>query len=154
MSQTLGTVLVLGSGMVAKPGSQYLAENGFSVVVASRNIETAEKLVSAAIKDSKVEKLSISAAQCDVENDAEILEDLVKNSDYVISLLPYLFHVQVAKLAVKHKKQFFTTSYVSEEMKTLQQSALDAGIILLNECGVDPGTDHVKFFTIKKKKRV
>eukprot|EP01080_Neovahlkampfia_damariscottae_P011864 gene11864-5193_t len=143
MSTSLGTVLALGSGLVAKPGAQYLAENGFKVVVASRNLETAEKLCKQAKTDSKNENLPISAAKCDVEQDDEVLEKLVTESDFVISLLPYVFHVKAAKLAIKHKKQFFTTSYVSDEMKKLQQEALDAGIILLNECGVDPGTDHV-----------
>ena len=36
-----------------------------------------------------------------------------------------------------------TTSYISDEMKALDQEAKDAGIIILNEIGVDPGFDHM-----------
>ncbi len=36
-----------------------------------------------------------------------------------------------------------TSSYVSPEMASLDQSAIDAGICILNECGLDPGIDHM-----------
>jgi saccharopine dehydrogenase-like NADP-dependent oxidoreductase len=36
-----------------------------------------------------------------------------------------------------------TTSYVKEPMAQLDQAAKEAGVILLNEIGVDPGIDHM-----------
>jgi len=48
-------------------------------------------------------------------------------------------------IAIKHKKHFFTTSYVSDAMKALEEDAKNAGIVLLNECGVDPGSDHMRY---------
>lgn len=36
-----------------------------------------------------------------------------------------------------------TTSYVSPEMKALDSKAKEAGVIILNELGVDPGYDHM-----------
>ena len=36
-----------------------------------------------------------------------------------------------------------TSSYVSPEMKELHQPAVDAGIMMVNEVGFDPGLDHM-----------
>jgi saccharopine dehydrogenase-like NADP-dependent oxidoreductase len=41
-----------------------------------------------------------------------------------------------------------TTSYVSEAMQALDKEAKDAGITIMNECGVDPGTDHMSAMRI------
>jgi len=29
-------------------------------------------------------------------------------------------------------------------MKELEQEAKDKGLVIINECGVDPGTDHMR----------
>merc|ERR1719433_509773 len=71
------------------------------------------------------------------------LDELCKKATLVISLLPYLYHVQAAKVALANNKPFCTTSYVSDEMKGLDGEAKKRGLILLNECGVDPGLDHM-----------
>src|SRR5690606_39967279 len=34
-------------------------------------------------------------------------------------------------------------SYVSDEMRALDETAKEKGVILLNECGLDPGIDHM-----------
>ena len=36
-----------------------------------------------------------------------------------------------------------TSSYVSPEIKELHQPAVDAGIMMINEVGFDPGLDHM-----------
>lgn len=36
-----------------------------------------------------------------------------------------------------------TTSYVSEAIKALEADAKAAGVVILNEVGVDPGFDHL-----------
>jgi len=41
-----------------------------------------------------------------------------------------------------------TTSYVSASMKELDREARDGGIIILNECGLDPGIDHMSAMRI------
>jgi saccharopine dehydrogenase-like NADP-dependent oxidoreductase len=58
-------------------------------------------------------------------------------------MLPYTYHVKIAEFCIKHKKHLVTTSYVSEAMKKLDKNARNAGILLLNECGLDPGIDHM-----------
>jgi len=49
---------------------------------------------------------------------------------------------------LKYKKHFFTTSYTTDAMREIDQAAKDAGIIIVNECGVDPGTDHMSAMRI------
>jgi saccharopine dehydrogenase (NADP+, L-glutamate forming)/spermidine synthase len=59
-------------------------------------------------------------------------------------MVPYAFHPKVAGLCVAHKKHMVTTSYVSDAMKALDADARRAGVILLNEVGLDPGIDHME----------
>jgi saccharopine dehydrogenase (NADP+, L-glutamate forming) len=53
------------------------------------------------------------------------------------------YHVRAAKFAIAHGRHFATTSYVSDAMRGLHESAVAAGVTVVNECGVDPGTDHM-----------
>lgn len=36
-----------------------------------------------------------------------------------------------------------TASYVNPELASLHESAVQAGIVIMNECGLDPGIDHM-----------
>ena len=133
-------VLCLGAGLVARPYIQYLCEHGFHVTVASRTKEKAELLIQGCD--------NATAIAFNIAKDDELLEKLTSESDLVCSLLPYTFHVKAAKVAIRHKKNFCTTSYISEEMQSLDGEAISAGIIILNECGVDPGIDHMSAMKI------
>ena len=128
-------VIIFGAGLVAGPHVQYLLDHGFHVSVASRTLSKAEKLVS--------NSQNGVAIQFDITKDNDKLDDLIKEHDLAVSLLPYLYHVQIAQSCIKHGKHMVTTSYVSEEMKKLDESAKNAGVTLLNEMGVDPGIDHM-----------
>jgi len=128
-------ILVLGAGMVSKPLVRYLLDQpDYHVKMASRTVSKAEKIIDSH-KRGETEALNVSD---DVQ-----LEKLVSESDVTVSLLPYAYHVKVAKLCIKHKKHLVTTSYVSDEMHKLDDKAKDAGVILLNESGLDPGIDHM-----------
>ena len=133
-------VLCLGAGLVARPFIQYLSDNDFHVVVASRTISKAERLIEGCE--------NAEAVAFNIAKDDELLEKLTKEADLVCSLLPYTFHVKAAKVAIRHKTHFCTTSYISDEMKALDDEAKTAGILLLNECGVDPGIDHMSAMKI------
>ena len=73
----------------------------------------------------------------------ELLEAAVAKHDLVISLIPYTYHAAVIKAAIKSKTNVVTTSYVSPAMRELDAEAKAAGIIVLNEIGLDPGIDHL-----------
>ena len=133
-------ILCLGAGLVARPYIQYLSDNGFHVIVASRTKSKAERLIEGC---SNAEAVAFNIAK-----DENLLEELTRKADLVCSLLPYTFHVKAAKIAIKHKTHFCTTSYISDEMKALEDDAKKAGILLLNECGVDPGIDHMSAMKI------
>ena len=128
-------VLILGAGMVSRPMVRYLFENtDYHVTMASRTVSKAEKIIDG---NSKGTAISLNV------KDEALLEKLVSESDMTVSLLPYTYHVKVANFCIKHKKQMVTTSYVSEEMKSLDNDAKNAGILFLNESGLDPGIDHM-----------
>ncbi|MEI6854232.1 MAG: saccharopine dehydrogenase C-terminal domain-containing protein, partial [Bacteroidota bacterium] len=84
-------------------------------------------------------------------DDEATLDVMISQNDVVVSLLPYAFHVMVAKHCVKHKKNMVTTSYVKPEMRELDIPAKEAGIIILNEIGLDPGIDHMSAMRIIDK---
>ncbi len=132
----LKKVLLFGAGMVARPHVSYLLDNGFHVTIASRTLSKAEKLINGH-KNGIAKQFDITKASNDD------LDVLVKDCDLAVSLLPYTYHVQVAKSCIKNNKHMVTTSYVSPEMKALDSDAKDAGILILNEIGVDPGIDHM-----------
>ena len=75
-----------------------------------------------------------------MSHDDKKVEEFVSKADVVVSLLPYTFHVKVAEMCIKHKKQMITTSYVSDAMRALDKKAKAAGILILNECGLDPAS--------------
>ncbi len=128
-------VLVLGAGLVTRPHVRYLLNvPGFEVTVASRTVSKAEALVSGHPQGK--------AVALNVEDNAA-LEDLIRQADLSVSMLPYAYHPTVAALCVKHGKHMVTTSYVKEPMRALDGPAKEAGVILLNEIGVDPGIDHM-----------
>ena len=133
-------VLVLGAGLVAKPLVQYLLDQpDFHVKVASRTVSKAEKLVGDHPK---------GVAQPLNVNDTAILRNLISDADLTISMVPYAHHVTVAGLCIELKKHMVTTSYVSEAMKKLNQKAKGAGVLILNEIGLDPGIDHMSAMKI------
>lgn len=133
-------VLVLGAGLVAKPLVRYLLDQpDFQVKVASRTVSKAEKLVGNHPR-GEAQPLNV--------NDTATLKNLISDADLVISMVPYAHHVTVAGLCIEYKKHMVTTSYVSEAMKKLDQKAKEAGVLILNEIGLDPGIDHMSAMRI------
>lgn len=82
------------------------------------------------------------AISLDVNSTAD-LEREVAAHDLVISLIPYTYHATVIKAAIKGKTNVVTTSYVSPAIRELDEEAKKAGIVVMNEIGLDPGIDHL-----------
>jgi saccharopine dehydrogenase-like NADP-dependent oxidoreductase len=105
------SVLILGAGLVTRPHVRYLlGVPDFQVIVASRTVRKAQALVDGHPRGK--------AVALDV-NDEGALEDLVRQADLAVSMLPYVYHPKVAALCVKHRKHMVTTSYVKEAMRDL-----------------------------------
>jgi len=72
----------------------------------------------------------------------------IAEADLVISMLPAAMHMEVAKDCLHFGKHIITPSYIPDEMWDLHQLAIDKGIVMLNEMGVDPGIDHMSAMKI------
>jgi len=128
-------VLILGAGHVANPLVRHLIQEGFYVKIASK------------VFTEECEELAATATNCETVsfemNEETKLEELIQSCDLTVSLLPYAFHPKIASLCIRYKKDMVTASYVSEQMKALDEDAREAGILILNEVGLDPGIDHM-----------
>ncbi|MEI6747651.1 MAG: saccharopine dehydrogenase C-terminal domain-containing protein [Bacteroidota bacterium] len=132
-------VLILGAGMVVKPIVKHLLSKGMQVTVATRTKSKAEEMI-----DSHPNGKAVAWT---VE-DQPALESMISSHDLTVSLLPYTHHVMVAKHCIRFKKNMVTTSYVKPEMQDLDAEAKAAGVIILNELGLDPGIDHMSAMRI------
>ncbi len=133
-------VTVLGAGLVAGPVVRHILEaSSHTVTVAARSIDRANELVRGHDRGS--------AAAFDID-DADALDRLAAKSDVMVSMLPYLHHVKVAERCIAHGHHLVTTSYVSPAMRALHDRAQAAGVVLLNELGLDPGIDHMSAMKI------
>lgn len=106
----------------------------YSSCLACRTLKSAEKL-GQGIANTHSISLDVT--------DSAALDAAVAKVDVVISLIPYTFHADVIKSAIRNKTNVVTTSYVSDSMKALEQECKDAGITVMNEIGLDPGIDHL-----------
>ncbi len=136
-------ILIIGAGKSATYLIEYLLNQGlehnWQITLADANLAQAAQRMQSA-KNGK-------AIQFDV-NDTSALQILVQNHDIVVSMLPANMHGDVAKACVAYGKHMVTASYVSDVMKSLHDEAKSKGIILLNECGLDPGIDHASAMKI------
>lgn len=71
------------------------------------------------------------------------IETEIQSSFITISMLPANLHIQIAKMCLKYQSHLITPSYVSEEMKALNNEVKAKKLIFLNEMGFDPGIDHL-----------
>jgi saccharopine dehydrogenase-like NADP-dependent oxidoreductase len=74
--------------------------------------------------------------------DEEKRRKLIREQNMVISMLPAFMHADVARDCVEFGVHLATASYTSKEIQELNSEAIRKNIVLLNECGLDPGIDH------------
>jgi len=67
----------------------------------------------------------------------------IEKSDIVVSMLPARLHMKVANDCISFEKHLVTASYISEEIKTLDEQAKERKLVFMNEIGLDPGIDHM-----------
>lgn len=128
-------VLILGAGLVSRPMVRYLLSlPEVEVTVATRTVKKAQELVEGHPQGRAVALLV---------DDETALHRLVAEADVVVSLLPYTYHVAVARHCIELRRHLVTTSYVSDGMRALDELAKSVGVLLLNEIGLDPGIDHM-----------
>ena len=131
-------ILILGAGLSTSTLIRYLLEhardNQWHITLGDIREDLAKEKIAAHPLGT--------ATGFDVYNE-EHRNELIRSADIIISMLPARMHFLVAESCVKHRKHMVTASYVSKEIRELEQEASEGGILLLNEMGVDPGIDHM-----------
>lgn len=131
-------ILLIGAGRSATSLINYLLNNAetenWYVTVAEQNVALAQQKIG---NSPHAEALLLDSA-----DDIGRVRAISK-ADLVISMLPAHLHIPVAKDCVALHKHMVTASYISDEMRELNDAAIEAGVILMNEIGVDPGIDHL-----------
>ena len=108
------TIHWCGTGLSSIPGLRKLILDGYDVVVWNRTLENAKL----AFGDLTNNLRAFNSA--DIEN-------TVKPGDVIVSMLPGEFHVQIAELAIAKKANFVSSSYISPQMRHLNDKAKDCG---------------------------
>lgn len=124
------TIHWCGTGLSAIPGLRKLIEAGHDVMVWNRTREKAE----AAVGDltDRIEVFEMDA-----------LGVALVPGDVAVSMLPGDWHVPIAAACIENRAHFVSSSYISPEMRALDEAAREAGVALVNEVGLDPGIDHL-----------
>jgi saccharopine dehydrogenase (NADP+, L-glutamate forming) len=136
-------ILILGAGRSSASlisyASRMCSEHGWLLTAGDLSEETAKTAIAAAGYGEGI--------RFDISED-ELAAGLIRKADVVISLLPAHLHSKVAAHCLEGKTHLVTASYVSEEMKSFDEAAKQNGLLFLNECGLDPGIDHMSAMEI------
>ncbi len=139
----MSTILVLGAGLSSSSMIRYLLKNApvydWNVRVVDQDLDLVK---------SKLNGHPNGVALCFNALDRNERKPEIEKADLVISMLPARFHVEVAEDCIALKKNLITPSYISPEMQALDAQAKEAGIVIMNEIGVDPGIDHMSAMKI------
>ncbi|WP_299284118.1 saccharopine dehydrogenase C-terminal domain-containing protein [uncultured Tateyamaria sp.] len=124
------TIHWCGTGLSAIPGLKRLIELGYPVTVWNRTVSKAQEAIGSYTTDIR-------------PFDLNALSDTLSQGDTVVSMLPGDWHVPLAKAAIGAGAHFVSSSYIAPEMRALDMAAKEAGVVLMNEVGLDPGIDHL-----------
>ncbi len=78
----------------------------------------------------------------DIFNEAN-RKKAVSEASIVVSMLPASLHINVAHDCIEFNKHLITASYISNELKALDDKVKEKGLVFMNEIGLDPGIDHM-----------
>jgi saccharopine dehydrogenase-like NADP-dependent oxidoreductase len=128
-------VAIVGAGWMTKPLVDYLMERcGYFVIVANRTPSKAEEVI-AGRSGGKAVRWST--------DEPRILDEVVREVDLAISMVPKPVHIHVARACLRHGKHMLTTAYEIPELVALDEEARQKGVLILNELGEVPGMDHM-----------
>lgn len=137
-------ILILGAGRSASSLIQYLIRHAdqqeWRITVADKDAEHARHMVHEGPEVAK-------GVELDATN-AEARGTLIGGHDLVISMLPASMHMGVLADCLRLKKHVITPSYVPDALWPMSDGFKAAGLIVLNEMGLDPGIDHMSAMRI------
>lgn len=140
------TILALGAGRSSSVLMSYLLQqgeaNGWKILIGD---------ISQAAARERIGRAAVGEAIAfDITQEDESKRSIAR-ADVVISLLPAHFHPVVARHCLALGKHLLTASYVSDEMMALHETAISKDLLFLNECGLDPGIDHMSAMQVIDK---
>jgi saccharopine dehydrogenase-like NADP-dependent oxidoreductase len=139
-------ILLLGAGLSSTSLIDYLLTNSvvynWKITIGDVCLDVVQKKING--------HPNARALKFDVNNPSQLDEE-VKNSDLIISMLPARMHHLVAKQCLKFEKNLVTASYVPKEEMQMEDEVKQKGLLFLNEIGVDPGIDHMSAMKVIHK---
>ena len=130
-------ILIVGAGKSSPYLIKYLLDNSQKEELKLHIVDLSTNHL---LKYQKNDRCRVSSINLSKEEERD---KFISEVDLVISMLPAKFHIILAKTCIKFKKNLLTASYVSDEMKTLDNEIKNNGLLFLNEMGLDPGIDHM-----------
>jgi len=137
------TILIFGAGKSASYLIDYLAD---SCAQGDRQLLVADLDPSHAAAKLQGRTHTQAVAVNLAEQDSR--RQLIEQADVVISMLPAGLHPTVAGDCLELGEHFFTASYESEALRAMRSEIEAKGLLFLNECGLDPGIDHMSALKI------
>ena len=137
-------ILILGAGRSASSLIHHLIGNAaaqnWHVIVADRDQAQARSLIG--------DNTEVASAIGLDATDTTARVAAIEAADLVVSMLPAFMHMDVVKDSIRLKKHVITPSYVPDQLWKLNDEIRGAGLIVLNEMGLDPGIDHMSAMRI------
>lgn len=124
------TIHWVGTGLSAIPGLRRLLRADAPVAVWNRTVDKARDAVGDLTGDIRAYTPTA-------------LANAVVAGDVVVSMLPADQHVALAEMCIGKGAHFVSSSYIAPDMRALDDAARAAGVVLMNEVGLDPGIDHL-----------
>lgn len=132
-------VLLIGAGLSTQklvPYLKSLVSSGLiGLRVVDKDLDVAKERMGEVMEGCSFGVLDIM--------DEQGLKNEIGKVDITISMVPAHMHMSVAKSCLEQSSHLITASYLTKEMEALHSEALDKGLVFLNECGLDPGIDHM-----------
>jgi saccharopine dehydrogenase-like NADP-dependent oxidoreductase len=137
-------ILILGAGRSASSLIHYLIaharEQDWRITVADKEESCAVRMVAGGTEVATGIGLDAS--------DAQARGTAIGEHDLIISMLPAFMHMDVVQDCLRLKKHVITPSYVPDALWAMDADFKQAGLVVLNEMGLDPGIDHMSAMRI------
>ncbi len=136
-------IVVFGAGRSAGYFIEYMFHlcktHQWKLTIADQNTEHLDSLFSG-YSNANLVKLDVT--------NARERESLISEANWVVSMLPAFMHTIVAKDCLRLGVNMATASYESDDMRAMRAEIESKGLQFINECGLDPGIDHMSAMQI------
>lgn len=137
-------VLLIGAGLSTQKLVPYLkrlvSSHSIQLRIVDRDLVVAKARMGVPMEGCSFGQLDIT--------DEEALRNEVNGTTVTISMVPAHMHLAIASACLEFKSHLVTASYLTSQMEQLHQNAMKHQLVFLNECGLDPGIDHMSAMSL------